>query len=99
MATAAPISPIASASLFSATRRVQQLEERFTEFATQTNADGQVLTGRVATLESALRQREDEIRNVLDATAAQRAAELASVVAAARSEFDTSEVGQGGTVA
>ena len=86
---AMPLSPtIASTSLFNATRRVQKLKERFAEFATQTNADGQTLTNRVASLESALRQREEEVKQVLDGRAAQRAAELANVVVEARSEFE-----------
>ena len=84
-----PLSPTAaSTSLFNATRRVQQLEERFAEFATQTHADRQTLTNRVASLESALRQREEEIKQVLDGRAAQRAAELENVVADAKSEFE-----------
>ena len=86
----APLSPTSTTtSLFAATRRVQQLEERFASFATQTNADGQVLTTRVAELESALRQREEAIKHILEATAAQRATELAEVVASAKTEFDT----------
>ena len=85
----APLSPTsATSSLFSATRRVQVLEERFAAFATQTNADGQSLANRVAGLESQIRQREEQVRQVLEVTAAQRAAELAEVVASARSEFD-----------
>ena len=86
----APLSPTSTTtSLIAATRRVQQLEERFATFATQTNADGQTLTNRVASLESALRQREEEIKQILETTAAQRAAELAEVVASAKSEFDS----------
>ena len=85
----APLSPTSTtSSLFSATRRVQALEERFATFATQTNADGQSLANRVAGLESQIRQREEQVRQVLEVTAAQRAAELAEVVASARSEFD-----------
>ena len=90
MATAIPVSPTSSAreQLLAAVRRVQTLEERFAEFATQTNADGQVLTSRVAQLEGQLRQREEQIREIVDNTAAQRSSELAEVVAAARSEFE-----------
>ena len=85
----APLSPTSTTtSLFAATRRVQQLEDRFAMFATQTNADGQALTSRVASLEGALRQREEEIKQILEVTAAQRATELAEVVANAKSEFD-----------
>ena len=84
-----PLSPTSvTTSLFGVTRRVQVLEERFATFATQTNADGQTLTNRVAGLESQLRQREEELRQVLESTTAQRAAELAEVVASARSEFE-----------
>ena len=71
----APMSPTSTtSSLFAATRRVQVLEERFATFATQTNSDGQALTSRVAGLESQLRQREEDIKQVLEITAAQRAA-------------------------
>ena len=85
----APLSPTsATSSLFAATRRVQVLEDRFATFATQTNSDGQALTSRVVGLESQLRQREEEVKQVLEITAVQRAAELAEVVASARSEFE-----------
>ena len=90
MATGAPVSPTtAGTSLFAATRRVAQLEEQFATYATQNNAEQQSLAARVLVLEGTLRQREEEIKAALDTTAAQRAAELASVVAAARSEFET----------
>ena len=46
-------------------------------------------TARLGTLESHFRRREEEIRNALDQTAAQRSAELAAVVADATSEFNT----------
>ena len=81
----APLSPTSTtSSLFAATRRVQQLEERFGLFATQINSEIQTITGRVVTLESTLRQREEEIKKAFDTTAAQRAAELAEVVADAK---------------
>ena len=85
-----PLSPTsATTSLFAANRRVQQMEERFGQFATQINAEMQAMVGRVATLESTLRRREEEIQAAFDVTAAQRAAELAEVIANAKSEFDT----------
>ena len=84
-----PLSPTSTTtSLFAANRRVQQLEERFGQFATQMNVEMQGLTGRIVALESTLRQREEEIKRAFDVTAAQRAAELAEVVANAKSEFD-----------
>ena len=46
-------------------------------------------TTRMSSLESHLRRREEEIRSALDQTAAQRSAELATVVADATSEFNT----------
>ena len=84
-----PLSPTsATTSLFAANRRVQQLDERFGQFATQMNLEMQGLTGRIVALEGTLRQREEEIKRAFDVTAAQRAAELAEVVANAKSEFD-----------
>ena len=85
-----PMSPTSTTtSLFAANRRVQQLEEIFGQFATQINSEMQAMVGRVVTLESTLRRREEEIQAAFDATAAQRAAELAEVIANAKSEFDT----------
>ena len=52
------------------------------------NVEIQGLTGRIVALEGTLRQREEEIKRAFDVTAAQRAAELAEVVANAKSEFD-----------
>ena len=43
----------------------------------------------MVTMESTLRQREEEIKKAFDTTAAQRAAELAEVVANAKTEFDS----------
>ena len=88
-APAAPLSPASTtSSLFAANRRVQQLDERFGLFATQINAEMQGLTNRIMVLEGTLRQREEEIKQAFDVTAAQRAAELAEVVANAKTEFD-----------
>ena len=85
-----PLSPTSTTtSLFAANRRVQQMEERFGVFASQINAEIQTIIGRVATLESTLRRREEKIKAAFDVTAAQRAAELAEVIANAKSEFDT----------
>ena len=67
-------SSTAGASLFAATRRVALLEEQFAAYATQNNAEQQSLAARVLALEGTLRQREEEIKSALDATAAQRAA-------------------------
>ena len=84
-----PLSPTSTTtSLFAANRRVQQMEERFGTFATQINTEMQSIISRVGTLESTLRRREEQIQAAFDATAAQRAAELAEVVANAKSEFD-----------
>ena len=67
------------------------LEERLATFATQTNADGQSLTNRVSELESALRQREEASRQILEVTAAQRAADFAEVVASAKANSIVNE--------
>ena len=45
-------------------------------------------SNRVTSLESALRQREENIRHIFDTTAAQRSAEMAALVADAKAEFD-----------
>ena len=87
-----PLSPTSTtSSLFAATRRVQQLEERFGMFATQINSEMQNVTNRVVTLESTLRQREEEIKQAFDVTAAQRVAELAEVVASAKQNSTTND--------
>ena len=66
-----PLSPTSTTtSLFAANRRVQQMEEIFGLFATQINAEMQTIVGRVATLESTLRRREEEIQAAFDVTAA-----------------------------
>ena len=64
-----PTSP--TGSLFNATQRVQRLETQFAEFATQSNADGRQLTNRVLQLEATLRQREEEIQQILESQAQQ----------------------------
>ena len=87
---ATPLSPTSTTtSLFAANRRVQQLDERFGIFATQMNSEIQSITARLVSLEGTMRQREEEIKRAFDITAAQRAAELAEVVANAKTEFDT----------
>ena len=82
-------------SLFGANASMRRLESQFElfqtqqgEFASQINAENRQTSSIIATIETTIRDREEAIRVAFDHTAAQRAAELASVVADARSEFD-----------
>ena len=93
MATAMPTSP---QSLFGANARVQRMDEIFTQFqqhqgafASIINTDIAAMLSRIGAIETTIRDREEAIKIAFDATAAQRATELAAVVAQAKSEFDT----------
>ena len=63
-------------------------------FATTMNAELQTANGRMMAMESTIRDREEAIRRAFDSTTALRAAELAKVVADAKSEFDTQRTTQ-----
>ena len=58
------------------------------EFATQVNNDKRQTGTRITAIEATIRDREEAIRNMFDQMAAQRAAEMAALVADARTEFD-----------
>ena len=47
------------------------------------------MVSRIGAIETTIRDREEAIKTAFDVTAAQRASELAAVVAQAKSEFDT----------
>ena len=90
MAGTTPLSPQSGAQL-----RVTRMEEKLKQlqtdqgiFASQMNAEMLQSRNRMLAIETMIRDREEAIRTAFDTTAAQRAAELASVVAGARSEFD-----------
>ena len=63
-------------------------------FATTMNAELQTANGRMMAMETTIRDREEAIRRAFDSTTAMRAAELAKVVADAKSEFDTQRTTQ-----
>ena len=87
---AAPASPSPAAQRVAAVERtLAQLQAAQADFATNVNGELQRIGIRMQNFESTLRQREEEIKAALDATAAQRSAELAAVVADATSEFNT----------
>ena len=87
---AAPVSPSPAAQRVAAVERtLAQLQAAQADFATNVNGELQRIGIRMQNFESTLRQREEEIKAALDATAAQRSAELAAVVADATSEFNT----------
>ena len=90
--TGAPTSP---QSLFGATAQLRRLEAQFDafqrsqrEFASQVNAEQNQTHTIITTIESTIRDREEAIRSMFDQMAAQRAAEMAALVADARTEFD-----------
>ena len=58
------------------------------EFATQVNNEKRQTGSRIAAIEATIRDREEAIRNRFEQMAAQRAAEMAAVVAEAKSELD-----------
>ena len=68
--------------------RLQQMQTYQGIFASQVNAEMTQSKNRMIAIETMIRDREEAIRTAFDTTAAQRAAELAAVVADARSEFD-----------
>ena len=90
MAGTTPLSPQSGAQL-RVTRMEQQLQQIQADqgtFATQMNTEMLQSRNRMLAIETTIRDREEAIRTAFDTTAAQRAAELASVVSDARSEFD-----------
>ena len=88
-ATAAPPSPTPAAQRVAALeRQITNIQSAHATFATSTNRELQQSAVRITGLESALRQREEEIRQIFDQSAAQRGAEMAALVADAKSEFD-----------
>ena len=89
--TASPGVPPSPAALRVANleRAVQRQQEAQATFATTTNRELQELRTRSVQLESTLREREDQLRQLLDQAAAQRSSELAQLIAEAKSEFDT----------
>ena len=90
MATAAPLSPQsgAQARVARLEQQLQQMQQDQGTFASQVNAEQLATNARMATIESTIRDREEAIRVAFDHTAAQRAAELATVVGDARAEFE-----------
>ena len=68
-------------------RTLSRLEGAMGTFTTQVNTEIRELAGRTMNVESTLRQREEDIRNAFEQTAAQRSTELATIVAEAASEF------------
>ena len=97
MAAGMPTSP-SSTSQWS---RVQTLDTRLTQFqsdqgtfASMVNNELRGLASRIGTLESTLRQREEEIQSAFEATTAKHATDLATVISQAKSEFDTQRAKQ-----
>ena len=91
---ASPQSP--GGLLCGASSQIRRLETQFEifqtsqgEFASRVNTYIAQLTTRITAIESTIRNREEEIKAAFDLTAAQRASELAAVIAGAKSEFDT----------
>ena len=58
------------------------------EFASQVNIEQHQTNIIIATVESMIRDREEAIRSMFEQVSAQRAAEMAALVADARTEFD-----------
>ena len=74
-ASAAPASPTPAAQRVGALERtVAQLQGAQQDFATMVNGELGRIGTRIANMESTIRQREEEIKNALDQTAAQRGA-------------------------
>ena len=89
MAGTTPLSPTSAQQRV--TRMEQQLQQMQRDqgtFATQMNNEVSQSKNRMMAIETTIRDREEAIRVAFDSTAAQRAAELASVVSDARSEFE-----------
>ena len=57
-------------------------------FASIVNRDMAAMATRVGVIEGTIRQREEAIKSAFDATAAQHATDMATLVASAKSEFD-----------
>ena len=82
-------------SLFGYSATMRRLEAQFElfqnqqgEFATQVNNGSRQTGSRIAAIETTIRDREDAIRSMFEQMVAQRAAEMAALVADARAEFD-----------
>ena len=87
--------PTSPQSLFGARATMRRLEAQFEafqrsqgEFASQVNTEQNQIGTRMTTIESTIRDREEAIRAMFDQLAAQRAAEMAALVADANMEFD-----------
>ena len=89
-AAAGPTSPTgAQARVLALERQVAQLQQTQASFATRINQELSGNANRIQSLEQTLREREEEFKTLVDKLTAQTASELATVVAGARSEFDT----------
>ena len=89
MATASPLSPQSGAQRVARLeQQLQQMQQDQGTFASQVNQAHAATGVRMATIESTIRDREEAIRIEFDRTAAQRAAQLASVIGDAKAEFD-----------
>ena len=89
-AAAGPTSPTgAQARVLALERQVAQLPQTQASFATRINQELSGNANRIQLLEQTLREREEEFKTLVDKLTAQTASELATVVAGARSEFDT----------
>ena len=82
-------------SLFGYSATMRRLEAQFEvfqnqqgEFATQVNNENRQTGSIIAAIETTIRDREEAIRSMFEQMAAQRAAEMAALVADARAEFD-----------
>ena len=85
-----------STSLFGSTAAIRRLETQFEQFQTQQGNfatlvnDESARTGfRMTAIETTIRTREQDIKKMVEAMAAQKAAEMAALVADVRAEFES----------
>ena len=85
-----------STSLFGSTAAIRRLEAQFDQFQTQQGTfatlvnDESARTGaRMMAIETMVRTREQDIKDAFEAMAAQKAAEMAVLVADIRAEFES----------
>ena len=91
MAGLLPTSPSGISAMQRVTRleaQLQQMQQDQGTFASQVNQTQLTNDTRVGVIESTIRDREEAIRVEFDRTAAQRAAQLASVIGDAKADFD-----------
>ena len=91
MAGLMPTSPSGISAMQRVTRleaQLQQMQQDQGTFASQVNQTQIANDARMGTIESTIRDREEAIIIEFDRTAAQRAAQLASVIGDAKAEFD-----------